>query len=412
MRLLHTADWHLGRNLEQFSRLDEQAAFLDELAAICDRENVDMLLVCGDVFDTYNPPAAAETLYYDAIERLSDHGRRAVVIIAGNHDNPDRLAAAAPLACLQGIFILGYPASDASDLIGRQPGGPALLEAAGPGYIRIRLAAAACPVVVLTLPYPSESRLAQLASPTTDEEEQVRSFSAKIGRWLHQLADEHFSDSTINLAAAHFFVQGGWPSESERTLQLGTAMLVDPAALPASAQYFALGHLHRPQAVSGSACPARYAGSPLAYSFSESGYTKSVCLVDVQPGQPADVRLITLQSGKPLRRWIAREGLAQALAWCREGRDRGCWIDLELHDSQLPASAEIKALHDLQPGLVYIRPVLTGTAEVALTAAGRSSRKIDELFAEFYRFRYGSPVPEDVLATFVELVNQAPEEPA
>ena len=110
MRLLHTADWHLGRNLEQYSRLDEQAAFLDEINLICRDQSVDLVLVAGDVFDAYNPSAAAETLFYESLERLADNGSRSVVVIAGNHDNPDRLCAAAPLALKHDIFLLGYPA--------------------------------------------------------------------------------------------------------------------------------------------------------------------------------------------------------------------------------------------------------------------------------------------------------------
>ncbi|HBP37565.1 MAG TPA: exonuclease sbcCD subunit D, partial [Clostridiales bacterium] len=279
MRILHTADWHLGRSLEQYSRLEEQAAFLDELQQICDREAVDLLLICGDVFDTYNPPAAAENLFYDALERLAGQGRRAVVAIAGNHDNPDRLAAAAPLAYRHGVILLGYPSSDVGLLRQRNHGWPDSVEDAGPGYLKIRPAGAGCAATLITLPYPSEARLAALAERQTDESRVQLNYSAKIGQLLGRLAEAHFSAGTVNLIAAHLFMQGGWTSDSERTLQMGAAMLVDPSVLPPATQYAALGHLHRPQGVAGSPVPARYAGSPLAYSFSEADYAKSVCLV-------------------------------------------------------------------------------------------------------------------------------------
>ncbi|MER2141445.1 MAG: exonuclease subunit SbcD, partial [Priestia megaterium] len=109
MRLLHTADWHLGRTLEGRSRLAEQAQFLDELADIVEEEKVDAILMAGDAFDTVNPPAAAEQLFYESMSRLSNNGKRPIIVIAGNHDNPDRLSAASPLAVHQNITLLGLP---------------------------------------------------------------------------------------------------------------------------------------------------------------------------------------------------------------------------------------------------------------------------------------------------------------
>ena len=103
MRILHTSDWHLGRNLEGRSRLPEQEQFIAELVDIVSEEDIQVILVAGDVFDTYNPSADAENLFYDALERLSGNGKRAVLAIAGNHDSPDRLRAANPLALQHGI---------------------------------------------------------------------------------------------------------------------------------------------------------------------------------------------------------------------------------------------------------------------------------------------------------------------
>ncbi|MET3292747.1 UNVERIFIED_CONTAM: exonuclease SbcD [Brevibacillus sp. OAP136] len=98
MRVLHTADWHFGRLLEGRDRRQEQEAFVTELCAIADERNVDVVLIAGDVYDSVNPPAWAEELFYEALERLSNNGKRGVVVIAGNHDQPERVRAAAPLA--------------------------------------------------------------------------------------------------------------------------------------------------------------------------------------------------------------------------------------------------------------------------------------------------------------------------
>ncbi|HBP38055.1 MAG TPA: exonuclease sbcCD subunit D, partial [Clostridiales bacterium] len=136
---------------------------------------------------------------------------------------------------------------------------------------------------------------------------------------------------------------------------------------------------------------------------------KSVCLVDVRPGEPAVVRTLPLSSGKPLRRWLAREGLAQALTWTREGRDANCWIDLEINSERPLTAAELRELRMNNPGILYIRTLLTGSPAPGLAPDARQGKKIDELFAEYYRFRQGSPIPGDVLAAFLDLLNQEAE---
>ena len=103
MRVLHTSDWHLGRSLEGRSRLAEQEQFIAELVALARGADVQIILVAGDVFDTYNPSAEAERLFFQALEQLSDGGKRAVVAIAGNHDSPERLQSVNPLAAKLGI---------------------------------------------------------------------------------------------------------------------------------------------------------------------------------------------------------------------------------------------------------------------------------------------------------------------
>lgn len=112
MRILHTADWHLGRTLEGRSRQEEHEKFVDELCTLVRDEAIDLVLIAGDVFDSGNPSAAAEELYFDALARLGENGRRAVVVIAGNHDSPDRLTAVQALAQRHGATLFGYPYDD------------------------------------------------------------------------------------------------------------------------------------------------------------------------------------------------------------------------------------------------------------------------------------------------------------
>ncbi|MDD4757264.1 MAG: exonuclease subunit SbcD, partial [Prolixibacteraceae bacterium] len=111
MKLLHTSDWHLGKRLDDFSRMEEQQAVLQEICEIAEREQVDAVLVAGDLFDTFNPPTEAVDLFYKTLKRLTADGKRPVIAIAGNHDSPDRIEAPDPLARECGIIFAGYPNS-------------------------------------------------------------------------------------------------------------------------------------------------------------------------------------------------------------------------------------------------------------------------------------------------------------
>src|SRR5690554_1785321 len=111
MRILHTADWHLGKRLDDFPRLEEQREVMEEICEIAEREAADVVLVAGDLFDTFNPPTEAVDLLYRTLKRLTAGGRRPVIAIAGNHDSPDRIEALDQLARECGIIFAGYPHS-------------------------------------------------------------------------------------------------------------------------------------------------------------------------------------------------------------------------------------------------------------------------------------------------------------
>lgn len=229
MRILHTSDWHLGRNLEHVSRMDEQRGFIDCLVRIADEEDVDLVLVAGDIYDTYNPSAAAEELFFDAMDRLGGKGGRAVIVIAGNHDNPDRLCAASPLAYKNGIILLGYPGSDAGEYRIEAEG--ISIAGSGPGWLELSMSRCDHNAVVLTMPFPSESRLEEVLAGRADEAVLQDAYSDKVGGILDALSGK-FRDDTVNLIVAHLFMLGGSTSDSERTLQVGGAMTVDPSVIP------------------------------------------------------------------------------------------------------------------------------------------------------------------------------------
>lgn len=407
MRILHTSDWHLGKNLEQISRIDEQREFIDCLCKTVEEQKIDLVLVAGDVYDTYNPSAAAEELFYDAIDRLNGKGKRAVVVIAGNHDNPERLCAASPLAYKNGIILLGYPGSDAG--IYKTGGGSIKISGSGPGWLELCVPGCEHHAVIITLPYPSESRLEEILSQQADEAILQKAYSDKIGSIFSSLSQK-FRDDTVNLAVGHIFLRGGKESESERTLQVGGALTVDPGILPSDAHFVALGHLHRPQEIRNAPCPVFYSGSPLAYSFSEAEHSKAVYIIDAVPGEKADVRPLYLDCGKPLRRWVAEEGVGQAIRWCEEGRDLNAWIDLEIVTDRVLTVEEQKALRSLHPGIINIRPRLKSEAVEVASPQSREGKKIDELFKDFYKFKMQAEISDELMGAFIEILNEEDEE--
>lgn len=400
MRILHTSDWHLGRTLEGRSRFPEQVEFIDQLCDIAEQERAQLVLVAGDVFDTYNPSAEAEQLFFSAMERLAAGGERAAVVIAGNHDSPDRIRAATPLALKHGISLLGYPGEQPP--AGRSSGRVHVVRA-GRGWLEIALPGAAETAVVYTLPYPSESRLNEILSEDLDEAVQQLAYSARIER-AFQEAGQAFRRDTVNLVAGHIFVAGGWESESERQIQLGGALAVEPHALPAGAQYIALGHLHRPQEVRGAPVPCRYSGSPLAYSFSEADQQKEVVIIDAALGGPTRVTPVKLTRGKPLKRWSAAS-LQEVHAWCGEAKNLECWVDLEVRAEQPLTAAQVAELRRIHPGIVNVRVILPELA-VQGTERRLSEMSLAEQFKLFCMRERGVGPSTELLDLFLRLANE------
>ncbi|WP_163879571.1 exonuclease SbcCD subunit D [Paenibacillus favisporus] len=385
MRILHTGDWHFGRTLEGRSRMKEQEDFVEELVRIVHDQKIDLVMMAGDVYDSVNPPAAAEQLFYEAAARLTEGGTP-LVVIAGNHDQPERVSSVTPLVARQGITLVGLPVAEA-----------VTVQAVRTGEI----------AKIAALPYPSEARLNELLATEGDEEELRRAYSARVGMLMRKLASS-FTPETVNLAMSHIYVLGGVESDSERPIQVGGAYTVDPSALSVGAQYTALGHLHRPQAVKGEGM-IRYSGSPLAYSFSEAGQAKSVSIIDVAPGQQPVMEEVYLSCGRPLIRWKAKGGLEEVHRWLDEGRDANGFIDLEISLTEAMSLGDIHRLRKSHEGFVHIRPVYPEMEQVEVEYS-RSSLPVPELFRKFYQRQTGGAEPDDALVElFLALTSEDAE---
>jgi len=402
MRILHTSDWHLGRTLEGRSRLPEQRAFLEELYSIVEREKIHLVLIAGDIFDTYNPPAEAEELFYDALERLNRDGQRAIVVIAGNNDSPDRLHAANPLANKHGIFILGYPGETLN-----RPANQNLVKTGGPGWLEIEIPGCPEPAVVAAVPYPSEQRLNEVLSEALTENEIQKAYGERVGLAFQQAAGKFRAD-TVNIGVSHLFVLGGHHSDSERDVSLGGAYLVEPAYLPQDAHYIALGHLHRPQKVGGLKVPCRYSGSPLAYSFSESDQQKEVVLVEASPGTEAVVIPVKLTSGKPMRS-LKFNSYEEAIGWCEDPGNSETWIDMKIQANEPLQGSQITILRKLHPGIINIQVLLPGL-EVSQSGERRLSElSLEEKFTRFAAGETGTAPSKELFSLFLELLEGGDE---
>ncbi|MDE6411835.1 MAG: exonuclease subunit SbcD [Clostridia bacterium] len=382
MRILHTSDWHIGKRLSDRERLPEQEEALDEIVKICEQESVELVLVAGDVFDTFTPPAEAEELFYTKIKKIAGENR-AVVIVSGNHDDGVRLSAAAPFAGDAGVYLFGNKPKKIS-LNGNRK-----IHAvkAGDFYLLLENEKGE-KVYINALPYPNEASL--------KEEKSDESYSERISRRILR-GEEGYEEGVPYILLTHLFAAGGKCSESERDIDLGGARAVPPGLFPKNA-YVAMGHLHRPQKMAENVF---YSGSLLQYSFDEANTEKSVRLLETEGDKVKTVKVIPLQSGKKLVRPECND-VEEALKILSAYQDN--FVELTLNLAAPLTSQETQSLKDASDGLIFIIPrVKTGEA-VPVFARARLSA--GELFNEYYRSKFGDEPKSELTEKFLSLLKE------
>jgi len=270
MRILHTSDWHLGRQFHGLSLDEDHDHILVQILAVIDDERPDVVIIAGDVFDRANPPQSAITRLSQFLTTVRAASDAAIVIIAGNHDSAAQIGAMGVLADGGAAIVRGLLDEDERPLVVSDAHGPVAISALPFAFeYAARLCfdddGIGCPADVIR---------AQLAS--------ARKHVAEGMRWV---------------VVAHAFVDGAATSESERPLtrMVGGIETVSAAAFE-GAHYVALGHLHRPQPVG--LDHIRYSGAPLAFGFDEEGQQKSVSLIDLAADGTVTVTEVPL---RPLR---------------------------------------------------------------------------------------------------------------
>jgi len=192
MKILHTADWHLGKRLDNVSRFAEQVAVMEEICEIAERENVDAVIVAGDLYDTFNPSTESIELFYKTLKRLANNGKRAVIAIAGNHDSPDRIEAPDPLARECGIIFAGFPNTRITPFSLKNG---IEVTSSESGFIEIKLPTIDAPLRLILTPYANEYRIKTFLG-MEDSEAELRKVLAT--KWK-ELADKYCDNKGVNI---------------------------------------------------------------------------------------------------------------------------------------------------------------------------------------------------------------------
>ena len=290
MRILHTSDWHIGRTLYGRKRHEEFEAFLTWLAETIQQNEIDALLVAGDVFDTSAPSNRAQELYYRFLCRVAASYCRHVVVVAGNHDSPSFLNAPKELLKALDVHVVGSSTESPEDevlVLCNEQDAPELIVCAVP-YLRDR-----------------DIRVAEAGESVEDKEQKlidgIRTHYAAVAAMAEHKREELGADIPI-VGTGHLFTAGGQTVDGDgvRELYVGSLAHVTAGIFPACFDYLALGHLHVPQKVNGSET-IRYSGSPLPMGFGEAKQQKSVCQVEFH-STAASVQLVDVPVFQKLER--------------------------------------------------------------------------------------------------------------
>ena len=378
MRILHTSDWHLGRSFHGEDLLSEQAAYVDHLIETVETEQVDLVVVAGDVYDRALPSVDAVALADDALHRLGT-SRARVVITSGNHDSGRRLGFNARLIDLAGVHLR----TDAGRL-----DEPVLLEDEHG------------PVAVYGIPYLEPDVLQQAWQLSSRSHHAV--LAAATERIRTDLATR--PAGTRSVVIAHAFVAGGLPSESERDIAVGGVSVV-PLELFDGFDYTALGHLHGRAALSET---VRYSGSPIAYSFSEADHVKGSWLVDLTAHGFERASFVPAPVGRGLARL---EGtIEELLSDTRFDSYEDCWVQVTLTDDVRPLQA-MDRLRARFPHALALRFAPRGGEREAprVSTAGRSAHDITLDFVAHVRGTPATDSETDLLRTALECCSEDPD---
>ncbi len=408
MKILHTADWHLGKRLENYSRHEEQKVVLNEICEIADTEEVDVVIIAGDLFDVFNPPNESIELFYKICKRLTNNGLRPVVAIAGNHDSPERVEAPDPLARECGIVFASFPNSIVPTFT--LPTGLSVTQS-DEGFVELKLPQYDYPLRIIHTSYANETRLKRyLGLENTDETlRKILSESwKKTAEKYYNLPADRQGTEGVNIAMAHLFVmrKGDTPPEEpdeEKPINIGGASAIYSENFPKSIQYVAMGHLHRQQVIDSRPCPIVYSGSPLAYSFAEENQDKYVMLLFAQPSQPIDFHRVKLKTPKKLLR-ERFESIEAAVEWLNEHQED--LVEITIVSDSYIKTEDRRRLQEAHKGIINIKPeIKNAQSDDEKSTKVDLDKPINDLFIDYFKYKKGQAPNEELLNIFKELLS-------
>lgn len=278
MKILHTADWHLGKKLHKHELSKDHQLFLDWLINFIQEQNIDLLLISGDVFDLANPPIEARAMYYWFLRQMIQLKCK-IIITGGNHDSAQMLDAPKDILNLLDITVVGGAINPIENEV-------IVLEN----------------LVVCAVPYLRDADLRQSieGESGTSRVENVRLGIKKHYDTLAEICQEKYPNLP-KIAMGHLYAHGVSTSESEREIQIGNEAGIDSDCFSQTFDYVALGHIHRPQIIGGNE-RIRYSGSPIPLSFSEKNDQKIVLFLEVSDNKIQEIKTIDVPKFRDLKR--------------------------------------------------------------------------------------------------------------
>nr|WP_306490389.1 exonuclease subunit SbcD [Empedobacter falsenii] len=400
IKILHTADWHLGKKLDSFSRLEEQVLVMNEIVEIADQQQVDLVLIAGDLFDNFNPSVEAVELFYKTLKRLSNNGKRPVVAISGNHDSPSLIDAPDPLARECGIILIGYPNAKIQEFELND----FKISKSVEGMIELKLNSFDFPIRIIHTPYANEIRLKQYFGENKED-----ALNEVLATNWKNIANEYCDVNGVNLLMAHLYMNQKGAEileepEGEKPIKIGNADMIFSEAIPPQIQYTALGHLHGFKNIGTKENPVIYSSSPLCYSFSEAGQTKYVSIIEAEPNQAISYHKVELKNGKPLIRKTF-DDINIAVEWLNEHQN--ALVELTLESDSFLKADERKLIYQSHDGIIHLIPkVKNQEVETVEYKFADQTKDMKELFTDYFKSKNGNQEPNDEIKDlFNEILN-------